>query len=220
MSTAGPASHDLARLAARREELGLTLEQVAASTRIPAEHLASLEAGRLDEIPAGPYLRAYLRAYAKLLGVEEPWVEEPDAPVTPGRLPLWLVQGVAMALMVGFVGLVAWQVASGDLRLPEAGTAEPAAAEPAALGLFDQQVRLVARENTRLRVTVDGALEYDGPVAGGTELAFDGQDRIEVEVAASEEVRIAYNGEAIVPQGRQDLPRRLVFVDDVGGGRP
>ena len=43
------------------------------------------------------------------------------------------------------------------------------------------------------------------------------RERLEVELTAIGDVKLEWNGEAVVPQGRQDAPRRLVFIDDSNG---
>jgi cytoskeletal protein RodZ len=54
-----------------RETRGLTLEQLAAETRIPLDRLASFEREGLAP-DAGFYHRAWIRAYARALGLAEP----------------------------------------------------------------------------------------------------------------------------------------------------
>ena len=57
-------------LRARRETLGLDLVEVAAALRIKQAHLAALEAGRPDELPAPVYAIGFMRAYADHLGLD------------------------------------------------------------------------------------------------------------------------------------------------------
>ena len=52
-----------------RERRGVTLEDVARVTRIRRQHLEALEADRLDELPAPPFVRGFLSAYAKQVGL-------------------------------------------------------------------------------------------------------------------------------------------------------
>ena len=47
---------------ARRLALGRSLEDVSAATRIPVQHLESLEEDRPEDLPAGPYAAVWLRA--------------------------------------------------------------------------------------------------------------------------------------------------------------
>ncbi len=52
------------RLRAAREEKGLSLEDIAAQTRIPRRHLESIEAGDWDRLPAPTYTIGFARSYA------------------------------------------------------------------------------------------------------------------------------------------------------------
>ena len=53
------------RLRAAREEKGLSLEDVAAQTRIPQRHLESIENGDWDNLPAPTYTIGFAKSYAR-----------------------------------------------------------------------------------------------------------------------------------------------------------
>lgn len=79
-----------AALKAAREFRGLTLEQVADTTRIRRSYLAAIEEMRLDELPSRPFTIGYVRAYANALGMDgEAAVErfKVDEPATDAALP-------------------------------------------------------------------------------------------------------------------------------------
>jgi transcriptional regulator with XRE-family HTH domain len=59
---------DLLRVA--RERQGLTVEDIALSTRIPKRHLEALEQNNLAALPPGPYRRGEVLAYASAVGVD------------------------------------------------------------------------------------------------------------------------------------------------------
>jgi cytoskeletal protein RodZ len=58
------------RLRRTRETRGLPLEKVADATRIARHHLAALERSDVGALPAGPFAKGYIRAYAEYLGVD------------------------------------------------------------------------------------------------------------------------------------------------------
>lgn len=58
------------RLRAAREEKGLNLEDVAAQTRIPLRHLASIETGDWDSLPAPTYTIGFAKSYASAVGLD------------------------------------------------------------------------------------------------------------------------------------------------------
>jgi cytoskeletal protein RodZ len=60
-----------AQLKAAREARGLTLEQVAAETRIPQRHLVTIEAGNFAALPARTYAIGFTRTYAKAVGLND-----------------------------------------------------------------------------------------------------------------------------------------------------
>jgi cytoskeletal protein RodZ len=58
------------RLREAREALKLTIEDIAAQTRIPTRHLASLEAGDWDKLPAPTYSIGFAKNYASAVGLD------------------------------------------------------------------------------------------------------------------------------------------------------
>jgi len=59
------------QLRAAREARGLTLEEVAAETRIPQRHLATIEEGNFAALPARTYAIGFARNYAKMVGLDD-----------------------------------------------------------------------------------------------------------------------------------------------------
>src|SRR5205823_4059599 len=58
------------RLRAAREKQGLSLEDIAAQTRIPQRHLASIETGDWDSLPAPTYTVGFAKGYASAVGLD------------------------------------------------------------------------------------------------------------------------------------------------------
>lgn len=58
------------RLRAAREEKGLSLEDIAAQTRIPQRHLESLEIADWDKLPAPTYTTGFAKSYASAVGLD------------------------------------------------------------------------------------------------------------------------------------------------------
>lgn len=54
-----------------REKAGMTIAQVAAETRITQRHLALIEAGDFNALPARTYATGFARTYARILGLDE-----------------------------------------------------------------------------------------------------------------------------------------------------
>lgn len=58
------------RLRAAREAQGLTLDEIAAGTRIPRRHLQTIEDGRYDGLPAATYSTGFIKSWARRLGLD------------------------------------------------------------------------------------------------------------------------------------------------------
>ena len=73
-----------AYLKARREAQGLTLDALAAQTRIKRGYLEAIEADDYEALPSGPFISGFITSYARALGVEaetiEPMIPEIDPP--------------------------------------------------------------------------------------------------------------------------------------------
>ncbi len=61
---------DVAWLREARERKGITLDQLANITKIRPIYLAALEAGAVDNLPGTFFMRGFLRAYAKEVGLD------------------------------------------------------------------------------------------------------------------------------------------------------
>lgn len=59
-----------------REAAGLTLDQVAAETRIPRRHLEVIERGDFEALPARTYAIGFSRTYAKAVGLDQRAIAE------------------------------------------------------------------------------------------------------------------------------------------------
>ncbi|THD37964.1 MAG: helix-turn-helix domain-containing protein [Sphingomonas sp.] len=67
---AGPA------LRTARERMGMTLQDVAAETRIAVRHLTALEEARFDGFAAPVYVMGFARNYARAVGVSRDWISD------------------------------------------------------------------------------------------------------------------------------------------------
>jgi cytoskeleton protein RodZ len=120
-----------AQLRAAREGRGLTIEQVAAETRIPQRHLVTIEAGNFSALPARTYAIGFSKTYARAVGLDEEMVaatvrEELEAqepapryrpasfePGDPARVPsrglVWVALAALVLLLAG--GYFFWRTA-------------------------------------------------------------------------------------------------------------
>jgi len=140
-----PAGDGIGDLLAReRQQRGLSLEVVAAATRIRVGHLAAIERGDLEALPGPVYARGYVRGYAAYLGISaevpEPAMEGEGSlsirRVAPRRMPRLvvtgpLIGGLGLALLTGLFVLYAWrEIDSARQDFAPAATARPALSAP------------------------------------------------------------------------------------------
>jgi len=181
------------RLRAAREAKSLSLEDVAAQTRIPQRHLESIELADWEKLPAPTYTVGFAKSYASAVGLDRTEVGDQlraemggHRPVAaaevfeaadPARtMPKWLVFGAIAAVIVLVLGL-GW-LNERSLNQPDV-TAEkandPAAAAPtpapqqAAPAPAEAQgpVVLTATAPAWLRVTDQGKTLYEGVLQPG-----------------------------------------------------
>ena len=135
-----------ARLREAREKRGVSLRQIATSTRISVMSLEALERSDLSRLPGGIFTRAFIRAYAEEVGldpdrtIQEFIAELPPDAATATAHPAAIEDGekldsdrkaVATALRLAVVSLpiIVLVIYYGAQRTPAApdGTAVPAA---------------------------------------------------------------------------------------------
>ena len=164
-----------------REEKGLTLEDIAAQTRIPRRHLESLENSDWPRLPAPTYTTGFAKSYATAVGLDRTLIaerlrdemggtrpvyttSEVFEPADPARtMPKWLVFGAIAAVLV-LVLVMSWlnerSILGGDEAANEtavaAATPQPAGPAPAAAPAAQGPVVITANEQVWLQVK-DGA---------------------------------------------------------------
>ena len=171
------------RLRAAREEKKLSLEDVAAQTRIPQRHLASIENAEWDSLPAPTYTIGFAKNYASAVDLDRTDIgnqlrEEMGGqrfantssdvfePADPARtMPKSLVIGAIIAVIL-LVGIMSWL---NKRALEEPGTSnnsaiaetptpvpQPAAPAPATPAAANGPVVLNATQQVWLQVSEKG----------------------------------------------------------------
>lgn len=138
------------RLRAAREAQGLTIEEIAAVTRIPKRHLMTIESGSYDGLPAPTYSAGFIKSWARRLGLdgqalanefraEMGGMASPSAqplpyePADPRRTPPagLAVLALLIAVVVG-LGYLYWRGATEQpAQIATAGSDQPPAPAPA-----------------------------------------------------------------------------------------
>ena len=128
-------------LRAAREEKGWTLEEAASQLNLTPTSLGQIEAGSFDKLPGHTFARGYIRAYAKLLGMDQAQMVSAFDHYTgtdasgssvhalgrieePMRLSQNILRFVSFALLValGLAGFFWWQGQSDQVAREQAGT--------------------------------------------------------------------------------------------------
>ena len=169
------------RLRAAREEKGLSLEDIAAQTRIPRRHLEAIEGADWDRLPAPTYTIGFARSYASVVGLDRADIADqlrgemggsratPTAevfePADPARtMPKGLVIGAILAVIV-LVLVMSWlsrrsleqpDETAANTAAPAASATPPPAAAPPAAPAAQGPVVLTASDAVWLQVSEKG----------------------------------------------------------------
>ena len=176
------------RLREAREAAGLTLEDIATSTRIPTRHLESLEASDFARLPAPTYSIGFAKNYAGAVGLDRaeigdqlraemggsrPATSAPSEvfePADPARaMPKWLIIGTIVALLLAAL-LFNW-LSNRSLQGPdEVAPENVVAAAPAAKPAPPQgqgPVVLAATDNVWIEIKDGDVILKQGELAAG-----------------------------------------------------
>jgi cytoskeleton protein RodZ len=159
------------RLRREREMRGITLDEIAESTKISRRHLESLEKEDFDSLPGGIFNRGFVRSYARYLGIDEDQaatdyaaaaaepveteekfpltIPAPDPELNPRRSTLPLI--LALVALVGVLAIF-WarnRSHSGESQEPAAGTT--AARSPAPMSPTETPAAPLAVPEPELR---------------------------------------------------------------------
>ncbi|MBO9670166.1 MAG: helix-turn-helix domain-containing protein [Sphingobium sp.] len=183
-----------ARMRAAREAAGMTLKDIAETTRVPLRHLAALEEGNFSALPGTTYVSGFARAYARAVGIDEAELVQQlreeigeagglghspyefEEAVNPARIPprwlAWTAALIALALAAGY-GI--WR-----MQLTTAPTDEQIAAEDntasvpannaaaAAPAPVTGPVVMTAADDVWIRIyQADGTRLYEGTLKRG-----------------------------------------------------
>ena len=202
-----------------RELRGIDLREMADATKISIRFLQALEQDRVDILPGGIFPRAFVRQYAKYLGLDpERLVAEfvyahggETTPRKDARAPVRVDQGaprglIAAGVVLGLLGLVGWKVRGQASRPPQA-VATPSMAAPPATFAHD-----------RVYPPPSGAAASAPPMAAGTMVLTVLARRsswVEAKVDGTTVLnRVLKNGESQRLEARQEV---LLSVGNAGG---
>lgn len=183
------------RLRAAREEKKVSLEDIAAQTRIPLRHLESLESGDWDHLPAPTYTVGFAKSYAGAIGLDRTEIGEQlreemggqrfasstaevlEAADPARTMPKWLVFG-AVAAVILLIVIMSWlnrrsldqteqPSTPAQTSAAASGPAQPVARPPAQPATAQGPVVLTATAPAWIEITDQGKTLFQGQLAPG-----------------------------------------------------
>jgi cytoskeleton protein RodZ len=163
------------KLSEARRQRGWTLDEVADRIRVRKEFLEALEEMNIKLLPGKAYALAFLRSYARELGIEEKAIvdqfqdecaltrDDAAKPIRtpsskPRQRPPWAAAAVLVVIAAGFVG---WRALESQMK---ADTEQVVASSgPSAVGATPASTRAVTTRVVEIRALSDGWLETRGP---------------------------------------------------------
>jgi hypothetical protein len=213
-------------LAAKRGERGLSIEQVATSTRIWGEHLRALEADDFKHFPAPVYARGCLQTYATYLGLDArelirqmpaAW-EKPSLALgfekKDGRpravLTTPAVAAVGLVLLAGMFTGYAWRQVVADQRSVAALTSPTAVSAAPATAIASPAIQarpivvgVRVTDAVWINAVVDGNPQYGDSgrtLPAGSIVYFAGVD-VKITSGKASATYITIDGRSLGPMG-------------------
>jgi cytoskeleton protein RodZ len=216
-----------------REMRGVSLEEIAAATRIRTRFLEALEKEEWDHLPGGVFNRGFIRSVARFLGLdEESLVAEyaletkgridtgvvPDAPIEPSRN--WGPAAVAFVILCALIAagwFVFTRYGSAIAAKLHRKSSSVSAAPPALAGItpnanIQLDLKITAAKPAAVRVVSDQQVAFDGPLEPGAAKQFHAANSFEVTSSESSAIRLELNGQAVPPIGLPGQPGSVTLT--------
>lgn len=213
-----------------RELRGVSLREISDSTKISVRFLQALEQDRLDVLPGGVFRRAFVKQYARHIGLDpERLVAEfvyahgdqaqerpPAAPrrdgSNPGTLFLIAVLGVAAVLAL-------WKATPDRADSAPAVAALPRREPPAALPVAQAKppaeglvLTLSARQSCWVEARVDGQTVLNRVLEEGQSETLSAQGEIVLSLGNAGGVSFSVNDQPGLPLGKSGEVRRNIVI--------
>jgi cytoskeleton protein RodZ len=233
-----------ARLKKERQQRKMTLDEIAASTKIGTRFLRALEEEHFEQLPGGIFNKGFVRAYARHLGIDEaqaiadymaaagasqpenkpeeaaePVVWKEEASNGAARVPWGLF---AIALLIVAFGFALWGFHTQESR-PQVTRGAPVPSppgrspRPAAPGAF--LVLVKAHDDSWLTITADGKeVMQEELLAASGEKSVEARKEIVIKAGNVGGLDFSFNGKKLPAQGEDGEVKILTF--DANGLQP
>ncbi len=227
-----------------RELRGVSLREIADATKISVRFLKALEEDRVDLLPGGLFPKAFVRQYARYLGLDaERYVAEflyvagehrvaspPVLPPEPRALPRGLIffgvvvtAGVVLSLKLGGAPDRAARQAPSPVAEPVAPAATTAESTEGTSGPLATAVRtpdglvltLKAQQDCWVEARADGQTVLNRVLAGGETATLEAHGQIVLSVGNAGGLAFRVNDRPGVPLGKSgEVKRNIVITRD------
>jgi len=225
-----------------REMRGVSLEEIAAATRISTRFLEALENEQWERLPGGVFNRGFVRAVARFLGLNEESLvaeyvlstnDQPavgvwlDQPATKPRRRFGALVAALLLLAGAVAGSLSYQKNKSLLQAwlkpaPAAPAPAPppppapiAPANPDAAPANTPEIlelKIEAGKTTNLTVIADGHAVFDGKINAKEQKNFQAKEKLEVRARNSSAVLLELNGQTVPPLGPPGEPGNITLT--------
>jgi transcriptional regulator with XRE-family HTH domain len=231
------------QLKRERELRGVSLEEVAAATRIAPRFLEALENEQWDKLPGGVFNRGFIRAVGRYLGLDEDNLVSEYALQTKGRTdpgvvrdapeksePMWGRIATLVGVLLAAIAVVAIafhylepRIAARFRKSSSGGAGETYAnATPASVTPVNDPtpgtgvpltLKLVVLKPAQITVVADGKPAFDGRVELNEAKVFSAQTTIEFSSTESDAVVLELNGQPVATASAPGQPLHRMFTE-------
>jgi cytoskeletal protein RodZ len=205
----------------RRASLGISLETAENETRIRARLLQALEDGEYDRLPNPGYVRGYVSSYARYLELDPvPLLAMYRAETGAGRFHdinvpeqqvahrheqhavpwrVGVIAFVIIAVLAG-AGWITYKLVRGPSTPPPlpaptgTTTSTPPGTRQTSAPPFTLKVKVSTEGASKVKVTVDGGVAYNGTLTAGQSKTFQVAETAVVQVSKPSRVTVTRNG--------------------------
>uniref|UniRef100_A0A7C4AJQ4 Helix-turn-helix domain-containing protein n=1 Tax=Thermodesulfovibrio aggregans TaxID=86166 RepID=A0A7C4AJQ4_9BACT len=218
----------------KRFELGKSIDEISAQTRIKKSYLQAIEEGRFDDLPLEVYTRSYIKIYAETLGID-PGIVLKDyeeylraKKQTPQRIEPVKVEQTSerkrWSLLAGIIFVVTIIIIflfwiEKDEKIPPPPT-QPAVSETAPIEekteqkpenpLQEQKLQIEATDKVWMRVTIDDKEKREFLLDPGQKIELRANKSFKLHIGNAGGVKISFNGEEL---GKLGETGQVVYLD-------
>jgi len=225
-----------------REQQELSLEQISTTTMVQARLLRAIENAQLKDLPEPVYIQGFLKRYANALGLDgeavgqafpvrndstlyqKSWQEMPASQLRP--LHLYVAYILLIGAAIAGLSYVLTRNPESVVTLPSPSVPSPAvspppiaapspAASPVSSPVAQEkpvQVDVTLREQSWMRVEVDGETVFEGMLAEGIQRTWSGEQEVIIRAGNAGGVMVAYNQAEAQPMGDRGTVQQAIFT--------